>query len=84
MENCDERNHGQKNTQKNEKKGKESRKKPKKKTLKRNPEAKCMVCTWLNKKNSDIFQLLWGKVSQKVGKFQLFKGDSPSRSRFGH
>ena len=43
MENCDERNHGQKKP----KKTKKERKNPQK-TLKRNPEAKCMVCTWLN------------------------------------
>ena len=36
LENCDGRNHGQKNQKKNNKK-----------TLKQNPEAKCMVCTWL-------------------------------------
>ena len=39
MENCDGRNHGQKKTKK--------QKKNPKKTLERNPEAKCMVCTWL-------------------------------------
>ena len=39
MENCDGRNHGQKKTKKETKKPK--------KTLKRNPEAKYMVCTWL-------------------------------------
>ena len=46
MENCDGQNHGQKKRKKNTKKNKKN-----KKTLKRNPEAKCMVCTWL--KNLD-------------------------------
>ena len=56
LENCDGRNHGQKKQQKKAKKKqkkqnkknktKKKQKKPKK-TLKRNPEAKCMICTWL-------------------------------------
>ena len=44
MENCDGRNHGQKAKQKKHKKNELRNKKPKK-ILKRNPEAKCMVCT---------------------------------------
>ena len=36
-----------KHTQKNGKKNGKKPKKKQKKTLKRNPEAKCMVCTWL-------------------------------------
>ena len=46
LEKCDERNHGQKKKQKEIKKIKKKPKKTKK-TLKRNPEAKCIVCTWL-------------------------------------
>ena len=53
MENCDGRNHGQKKHKKNEKRNKKT-----KKTLKRNPEAKCMVCTWLkNCHNFKLFRL---------------------------
>ena len=44
MENCDERNHGQKQNKKKTQKKEKRNKKPQK-TLKRNPEAKCMVCT---------------------------------------
>ena len=46
LEKCDERNHGQKKKQKKNKKSKKS--------LKRNPEAKCMVCTWLKNTDEEI------------------------------
>ena len=63
LEKCDGRNHGQKKQQKKNKKKQKKTKKQKqkktkkqrtKKTLKRNPEAKCMVCTWL--KNAPLLE----------------------------
>ena len=64
MENCDGRNHGQKKTKKTKKKIK----KKQKKTLKRNPEAKCMVCTWLKKY---IWTSRVKKTNLSLGTFQI-------------